>query len=58
MWKEYIKEQGVEIIAKKMRVTRSTVYNWLNEPSTMSEQKRQELIKISRNLFGMVDWYK
>ncbi len=58
MWKEYIKEQGVEIIAKKMKTSRATVYNWLNDPSTMNDHKRQELIKISKNLFGLVDWYK
>jgi len=58
MWREYIKEQGILEIAAKMKVTRQTVYNWLNGAYPIPDPVKKKLIKLSGGAFGIMDFYK
>ena len=58
MWKEFIKRVGVERVAAEIKVSRQTIYNYMDGSSEVPDKKKKELIKMSNGFLNIMDFFE
>ena len=58
MWKEYIRREGVAVIAEQVGVTRQCVYNWLNDVGTPNDDAKRKLVEVAEGELSIMDFFR
>ena len=58
MWKEYIRKTGIAETAGRLKVTRQTIYNWLDGSIRISDKMKLELIRMSGGFIKINDFFE